>query len=143
MRIPQNFAKSPPYICQSKVRWRFRKILWLSQNTWNLNAFVHLLSSKICEKLWKERHLVPSSTKYSIQKLLSFQCLFDWIFWRRGSKYSDHILTLSFILTFRVSVGFCWKSIQRKILYSKLWWMSSKRIEKRATWLQNCSTAKR
>ena len=36
MRRPQNFAESPPYLClqyiQAKVRWRFRKILWPSQN---------------------------------------------------------------------------------------------------------------
>ena len=38
LRRPQNFAKSPPYFClqyiQTKVRWRFRKILW--QNIWTL-----------------------------------------------------------------------------------------------------------
>ena len=41
MRRPQNFAKSPPYFgpmqCQSKVRWRFCKILWPSQNVWTSN----------------------------------------------------------------------------------------------------------
>ena len=40
MRRPQNFTKSSPnfwlqYI-QSKVRWRFRKILWPSLNIWTL-----------------------------------------------------------------------------------------------------------
>ena len=38
--IIQNFVKSPPYfrpmLCQSKVRWRLRKILWPSQNIWTL-----------------------------------------------------------------------------------------------------------
>ena len=36
MRRPQNFVKSLPYFClqyiQTKVRWRFRKLLWPSQN---------------------------------------------------------------------------------------------------------------
>ena len=40
LRRPQNFAKSPPYFClqyiQTKVRWRFLKILWSSQNIWTL-----------------------------------------------------------------------------------------------------------
>ena len=34
LRSPQNFAKSSP--CKTKVRWRFRKILWPSQNLWTL-----------------------------------------------------------------------------------------------------------
>ena len=41
---PQNFAKSPLHIClqyiQTKVRWRFRKILWPSQNMWTLTGHV-------------------------------------------------------------------------------------------------------
>ena len=40
LRRPQNFAKSSPYswlqYIQSKVRWRFCKILWPSQNIWTL-----------------------------------------------------------------------------------------------------------
>mgnify|MGYP006863931207 CR=1 FL=1 len=38
-----NFAKSSPYFClqyiQTKVRGRFHKILWPSQNIWTLNPF--------------------------------------------------------------------------------------------------------
>ena len=41
LRRPQNFAKSSPYFwlqyIESKVRWRFRKILWPSQNIWTLH----------------------------------------------------------------------------------------------------------
>ena len=40
LRSPQNFAKSPNYfwlaLHRTKVRWRFRKILWPSQNIWTL-----------------------------------------------------------------------------------------------------------
>ena len=40
LRRPQNFAKSSPYFwlhyIQSKVRGRFRKVLWPSQNIWTL-----------------------------------------------------------------------------------------------------------
>ena len=40
IKRPQNFAKFSPYFrpmqCQSKVRWRYRKILWPSQNIWTL-----------------------------------------------------------------------------------------------------------
>ena len=43
LRRPQNFAKFPPYFClqyiQTKGRWRFRKILWPSQNVWTLLLF--------------------------------------------------------------------------------------------------------
>ena len=41
MRRPQNFEKSSPYfwlcVLWSKVRWRFCKILWPSQNIWTLS----------------------------------------------------------------------------------------------------------
>ena len=40
LRRPRNFAKSSPYfwlaLHRTKVRWRFRKILWFSQNIWTL-----------------------------------------------------------------------------------------------------------
>ena len=40
LRRPQNFEKSPPYfwlaLHRTKVRWRFLKILWPSQNIWTL-----------------------------------------------------------------------------------------------------------
>ena len=40
LRRPQNFAQSSPYfwlaLHRTKVRWRFRKILWPSQNIWTL-----------------------------------------------------------------------------------------------------------
>ena len=41
LRRPQNFAKSSPYFwlaihTRTKVRWRFCKILWPSQNIWTL-----------------------------------------------------------------------------------------------------------
>ena len=42
--MPHNFAKSSPYswlqYTQSKLRWRFRKILWPSQNIWTLPKVV-------------------------------------------------------------------------------------------------------
>ena len=41
------FTKSPPYFCpmqcQSKVRWRFCKILWPSQNIWTLTEIQSVL----------------------------------------------------------------------------------------------------
>ena len=40
LRRPQNFAKSPPCfwlaLHRTKVRWKFCKILWPSQNVWTL-----------------------------------------------------------------------------------------------------------
>ena len=51
MRWPQNFAKYPPYFfsmqCQSKVRWRFRKICGLLRinfkgKIWFLNKYTNL-----------------------------------------------------------------------------------------------------
>ena len=51
MRRPQNFEKSSPYfwmcLLWSKVRWRFRKILWPSQNIWTLNITMILVLSII------------------------------------------------------------------------------------------------
>ena len=42
MRRPRNFVKSSPYfwlyVLRSKVRWRFCKILWPSQNIWTLKG---------------------------------------------------------------------------------------------------------
>ena len=44
LRRPENFAKSSPYfwlaLHRTKVRWRFRKILWPSQNIWTLNEYI-------------------------------------------------------------------------------------------------------
>ena len=44
LRRPQNFAKFSPYfwlaLHGTKVRWRFRKYLWPSQNTWLLLGLV-------------------------------------------------------------------------------------------------------
>ena len=41
LRRPQNFVKSSPCywlaLHRTKVRWRFRKILWPSQNMWTLS----------------------------------------------------------------------------------------------------------
>ena len=45
--MPQNFAKSSPYfwltLHRTKVRLRFRKILWPSQNIWTLNNYICIL----------------------------------------------------------------------------------------------------
>ena len=49
LRRPQNFEKSPPNfwlaLHRTKVRWRFPKLLWPSQNIWTLpfraKFFVH------------------------------------------------------------------------------------------------------
>ena len=53
LRRPQNFAKSPPYFClqyiQTKVRWRFCKILWPSQNIWTLTINSSRLIAKTRE----------------------------------------------------------------------------------------------
>ena len=49
-----------PMQCQSKVRWRFRKILWPSQNIWTLNdqtktcqnaSFCTCPSDCICQRI--------------------------------------------------------------------------------------------
>ena len=51
--------KSPPYfwlaLHWTKVRWRFRKILWPSQNIWTLLIFVNSLSWQI---FWSLRSTV-------------------------------------------------------------------------------------
>ena len=67
LRRPQNFAKSSPYfwlvLHLTKVRWRFCKILWPSQNIWtllssvktsgrvfkNFVAFSENLNFKVCD----------------------------------------------------------------------------------------------
>ena len=42
LRRPQNFAKSSPYfwlaLNRTKVKWRFCKVLWSSQNIWTSNS---------------------------------------------------------------------------------------------------------
>ena len=47
LRRPPNFLKSPPYFClqyiQTKVRWRFCKILWPSQNIQTLLTYINLV----------------------------------------------------------------------------------------------------
>ena len=60
LRRPQNFAKSPPYFWQvlhrTKVRWRFRKILWPSQNIWTLIKKNYVS----CHKNFIELHLMSA-----------------------------------------------------------------------------------
>ena len=52
LRRPHNFAKSSPYFwlqyTQSKVRGRFRKILWSSQNIWTLVDSATKVTYMIC-----------------------------------------------------------------------------------------------
>ena len=49
LRRPQNFEKSSPFFCPTyvvpKVRWRFRKISWPSQNIWTSSNLFILLPS--------------------------------------------------------------------------------------------------
>ena len=44
LRRPQNFVKSPTYfwlaLHRTKVRWKFCKILWPSQNIWTLPCLI-------------------------------------------------------------------------------------------------------
>ena len=51
---PHNFTKSPPYLClyvlQTKVRWRFRKILWPSQNIQTLTIIIQKYLSPLCQR---------------------------------------------------------------------------------------------
>ena len=43
--MTQNFAKSSPYLWLA-LRWRFRKILWPSQNIWTLKTYILPKSGK-------------------------------------------------------------------------------------------------
>ena len=49
MRRPHNFAKSPPHfwlaLHRTKVWWRFRKILWPSQNIRTLKLMMKIVAS--------------------------------------------------------------------------------------------------
>ena len=62
---PQNFSKSPPYFCpmqcQSKVSWRFRKILWPSQNDElyiYVAAFIQICN---CKAVYRVVSRIPNS----------------------------------------------------------------------------------
>ena len=79
MRRPQNFAKSLPIICpmycQSNNWWRFRKILWPSQNIWTLS--LELPSYALIQNLsncWRYKSVWSQP--------VSFHEFFNWIFWR-------------------------------------------------------------
>ena len=81
----QNLAKSSPYFwlqyTQSKVRGRFRKILWPSQNIWTLTICAVLSASKQVP-IEKSFHLFMSSFKTVYLATSSVQiyktCLTQW-----------------------------------------------------------------
>ena len=85
LRRPQNFAKSSlyfcPMLCQSKVRWRFRKILWRSQNTWTLNI-------KIFYNFYK--HFCKTVKKWIIAKICPLNHFLDC---KNSVNYYQNIFT--------------------------------------------------
>ena len=52
------FSKSPPYFCLqyilTKVKWRFRKILWPSKNIWTLIMYIHNLKCNSNNRIFEE-----------------------------------------------------------------------------------------
>ena len=88
-----NFSKSSPYFwlqyIQSKVRWRFHKILWLSQNIWNLT-----MSSILTTQL---PSLVP------FQKILKF--LLTYLFLGKGlTNFLSQDLKLQYCHNHRITI---------------------------------------
>ena len=86
LRRPQNFAKSSPnfwlqYI-QSKVRWRFRKILWPSQNIMNFTLTCNELGINLAlKRIWKLIRLlhdkIDNVCRFSVLFKMSF---LEWCF---------------------------------------------------------------
>ena len=73
LRRPQNFAKSPPDFClqyiQTKVRWRFCKVLWPSQNIWTFKYHIHKFPKTV--SFWFSRLLFMSQINWMVLKILS------------------------------------------------------------------------
>ena len=69
LRRPQNFAKSSPYfwlaLHRTKVRWKFRKILWPSQNIWTLQLFAS--TSRFGGKFIYALHVIGNKLVFSIK----------------------------------------------------------------------------
>ena len=100
LRRPQNFVKYPPYFCpmqyQSKVRWRFCKILWPSQNILPLirqNTRNTLFSGcQFCSKLE-----IPNFCKITLHFFIRWAwlpVLFSDIFLKRANGVGRSISTL-------------------------------------------------
>ena len=100
---PQNFAKSPPYFClyvlQTKVRWRYRKILWPSQNIQTLQSN-NLPNSLNTKHLFQKLYCMnPSDLDWSCSSLyriyfisLDQKNFFTLFGWGSFNNYVDIIL---------------------------------------------------
>ena len=79
LRRPQKFAKYSPYswlaLHRTKVRWRFRKILWPSQNIWTLKKEKYVTFDFLyIEKFAMNGENLPE---------------FRWLDWSDGRIYFD------------------------------------------------------
>ena len=79
--MPQNFVKFPPYFClqyiQTRVRWRFHKNLWPSQNIWTLwsvltEISVSLSTENFCAKQMKQANLYLTYNAQAEIRILNF-----------------------------------------------------------------------
>ena len=82
--MPQNFSKSPPYfwlaLYRTNVRWRFRKILWPSQNIWTLicsknkNAPLSIIST-YCFSTYLSTQWYSTPTMYDVRRTQWHFCI--------------------------------------------------------------------
>ena len=95
MRRPQKFAKSSPYFwlqyIQSKVRGRFRKILWPSQNIWTLTVkyLVCFFLQIISHRIYQENQSFISNATLKTKSKLQMNDKISFIIFERYLKSLD------------------------------------------------------
>ena len=98
LRRTQNFAKSSPYfwlaLHRTKVRWRFRKILWPSQNIWTL---IEILLQK--KSQWDMKGWVNKG--WAVMQNVSGQFLQHFLFMHQGNLFviSSCQICMSFLFS--------------------------------------------
>ena len=82
LRRPQNFENFPPYFClqyiQTKIRWRFRKILWPSQNIQTLPEEILFLRSWPFELELKSEESEPDILLVGVMAVFPLEKSQNW-----------------------------------------------------------------
>ena len=122
LRRPQNFEKSPPNfwlaLHRTKVRWRFSKILWPSQNIWTLwyqSLFTYPQPSHspgiiVDASPWRKSMNISKSVicvcSWSTSWLFILRGLTIWPTAESTWAFNSSSESLSILSTFRFSLAF-------------------------------------
>ena len=115
------FAKSPPYFwlqyIRSKVRGKFCKILWPSQNIWTLPKLFWNSVLEICKTMWWQQIILSELWNYVFDLNFKLYCLISL----KQPNYNllfAHICVNNFVVYCKViKLNFIWKQTHWNVSY--------------------------